>query len=334
MKVLVTGAAGFIGATLLQVLQQAGRLGSHPITQLAALDQQLPATMEGVLRIEGALQDAQVQARIAQFGADVCFHLAAVPGGAAEADPALSRRVNLDATLDLFELLAAQTASGGARRAPVVVYASTIAVHGSPLPDPVTPSTPTRPALIYGAHKRACEILLADYTRRGLLDGRSLRLPGIVARPRAPSGLVSAFMSDLLHALAAGESLSLPVGPQATAWWMSARRCAENLLHAATMDTSLDREGEAERVWPLPVLRLSIGQLVQTLSAMYRIDGQALVQYVPQERVEAVFGRYPVLDDSAARRLGLQDDGTAEQLVRRALAPYAHQAASPNCAKV
>ncbi|MFX5476595.1 NAD-dependent epimerase/dehydratase family protein, partial [Acinetobacter baumannii] len=86
-----------------------------------------------------------------------------------------SRRVNLDATLDLFNLLAEGRATGSAL--PVVVYASTIAVYGTPLPDPVTPATPTRPALIYGAHKRACEILLADATRRGVLDGRSLRLP-------------------------------------------------------------------------------------------------------------------------------------------------------------
>lgn len=320
MRVLVTGAGGFIGATLLQLLQQAGQVGNRRITRLAAMDRQLPPLSGEVERIEGELQDAQVQARLAQFGADLCFHLAAVPGGAAEADPVLSRRVNLDATLDLFDLLASGRAAGEAP--PVVVYASSIAVYGTPLPNPVTPATPTRPALIYGAHKRACEILLADATRRGRLDGRSLRLPGIVARPRVASGLVSAFMSELLHALAAGEPVSLPVSPQATAWWMSAQRCAENLLHAATMDPLLDTAGHSERTWALPVLRLSMQEVVDTLSALVGVDGRALVRYAPQEQVEAVFGRYPILDDGIARRLGLRDDGSPEALVRRALSPF------------
>jgi D-erythronate 2-dehydrogenase len=320
MRVLVTGAGGFIGATLLKLLLQQERVGAHSVTRIAAVDRCLPDGHAGLTRIEGDLQDALVQQQIADFGADLCFHLAAVPGGAAEADPALSRRVNLEATLDLFELLAQRPVATGV---PVVVYASTIAVYGASLPDPVTPATPVRPALIYGAHKLACEILLADYTRRGLLDGRSLRLPGIVARPRMGSGLVSAFMSDLLHALAAKESFTCPVGPRATAWWMSAQRCAENLVYAATMNPSLDTTGAAARVWPLPVLRLSIEELVDTLSAMYGIDGQALVHYAPQAQVEAVFGRYPVLDDSISRRLGLMDDGSPEELVRRAMQQFA-----------
>ncbi len=318
MRVLVTGAGGFIGSTLLAMLRQRGEVGGVRIAQLAALDRQLPGTMDDVVKIEGDLQEASVQASIARFGADLCFHLAALPGGAAEADPALSRRVNLDATLDLFEILGGCGAS--AARPPVVVYASTIAVYGRVLPDVVTPLTPSHPALIYGAHKRACEILLADATRRGLLDGRALRLPGIVARPRGPSGLASAFMSELLHALAAGERFTCPVSPQATAWWMSARCCAENLIHGAVMHPAHDAVGEQARVWQLPVLRLSMQEVVHAVADVMDVDGQALVSYAPQEHVEAVFGRYPVLDDGVARRLGFRDDGCVQQLIRHALA--------------
>ncbi len=311
MRVLVTGAGGFIGATLLQLLGEGDGIGGQTVTVIAAVDRQLPAAAPGVQNIAGDLGDAAVRARIADFAPQVCFHLAAVPGGAAEGDPATSRRVNLDATLDLFDLLGAMPRA----RPPVVVYASTIAVYGSDLPALVTDTTPLRPPLIYGAHKLACEIVLADHTRRGLLDGRSLRLPGIVARPRAPSGLASAFMSDLLHALSAGEPFTCPVGPQATAWWMSARRCAENLVHAAAMDPG----GDSRRAWPLPVLRLSIAEMVQTLSRTYGVDGERLVRYAPQPALEAVFGRYPELDDQPARALGLRDDGDAEALVQRAL---------------
>lgn len=312
MRVLITGAGGFIGATLLQLLGEGGGIGGRAVSAIAAVDRQFPAPMPGVLGMEGDLGDAQVRARIADFAPEVCFHLAAVPGGASEADPGMSRRVNLDATLDLFDLLGALPS----QRPPVVVYASTIAVYGSDLRECVTDSMPLRPPLIYGAHKLACEILLADYTRRGLLDGRALRLPGIVARPRAPSGLASAFMSDLLHALAAGQPFICPVSPDATAWWMSARRCAENLVHAAAMDPGTD----SRRAWPLPVLRLSMAEIVQTLSQVYGVDGQGLVRYAPQPQLEAIYGRYPPLDDQAARALGLRDDGSAEALVRRSLA--------------
>lgn len=251
---------------------------------------------------------------IRSFRPDVVFHLAAVPGGAAESNYALGKQVNLHATLGLFETLTEARTKGSA--APVVVYASTIAVYGTDLPELVMPETPLRPPLTYGAHKLACEILLADFSRRGLLDGRSIRLPGIVARPRSSSGLTSAFMSDLLHALAAGERFSCPVGPKATAWWMSAQRCAQNLMHASVMDVSA---ADAGRAWPLPVLRLAIEDVVQTLANLYGRDRIDLVQYAPQLNVEAVFGRYPELDDRAARELGLRDDETAEDLVHRAL---------------
>ena len=117
----------------------------------------------------------------------------------------------------------------------------------------------------YAAHKRMIEIAIEDLARRGEVDGRALRLPGIVARPREPNGLKSAFMSDLLHAYAAGESYACPVSPQATSWWMSARCCVENLLHAAELKSLLE-----ERVWQLPVLQLSVAQILEALAARFR----------------------------------------------------------------
>ncbi|WP_062364653.1 NAD-dependent epimerase/dehydratase family protein [Variovorax paradoxus] len=309
MRVLITGGGGFIGAHLADLLRERGELGGRRIEALALADQALPETA-GETAIRGDLTQPAVMAKVATFRPDVIFHLAAVPGGASEADYALGRRVNLDASLSLFEALAAS----GTR--PTVVYASSIAVYGTDLPDLVTPRTPLRPPLTYGAHKQVCEILLADFTRRGLLDGRSVRLPGIVARAKTSAGLSSAFMSDILHALKAGETFTCPVGPEATAWWMSAQRCAENLVHAAVMDASRADPGGA---WPLPVLRLSIGDIIDTCSARYGESRRGLVSFQPRPEVEAVFGRYPRLDDASARALGLRDDGSADDLVRRAL---------------
>ncbi|WPG41594.1 NAD-dependent epimerase/dehydratase family protein [Variovorax sp. EBFNA2] len=309
MRVLITGGGGFIGAHVADLLRERGELGGRCIEALALADQIL-SDRSGETAIRGDLTQPAVMAKVATFRPDLVFHLAAVPGGASEADYALGRRVNLDASLSLFEALAAS----GTR--PTVVYASSIAVYGSDLPDLVTPTTLLRPPLTYGAHKQVCEILLADFTRRGLLDGRSVRLPGIVARAKSSAGLSSAFMSDILHALKVDETFTCPVGPEATAWWMSARRCAENLAHAAVMDVS---HADSGRAWPMPVLRLSIRDIIDTCSARYGESRRALVSFQPRPDVEAVFGRYPHLDDASARGLGLRDDGSAEELVRRAL---------------
>ena len=309
MRVLVTGAGGFIGSRLVELLRARGRIGDKPISALALSDRRLADVPASALVLEGDLASALVLQRIADFQPELVFHLASVPGGAAEADYALGRRVNLDATLALFERLANRD------HPPVVVYASSIAVYGTGLPDVVTPETPLRPPLTYGAHKLACEILLADFSRRGLLDGRSIRLPGIVARPREPSGLASAFMSDLLHALRAGERFTCPVSAQATAWWMSAPCCAENIAQAAAMDVS---RADSARAWPLPVLRLSIAQVIDACARLFGNDRRDLVGFEPNEKLEAVFGRYPPLADTASRALGLRDDGSPENLIRRA----------------
>jgi nucleoside-diphosphate-sugar epimerase len=310
MKVLVTGAAGFIGRHLVELLRLRGRVGAQAVQALAVADQHLGDLPAGAVGLPGDLGSRPVRESVVGFAPDLVFHLAAVPGGAAEEDYALGRRVNLDATLALFECLARR------ERPPVVVYASSIAVYASGERGPITPLTPLRPPLTYGAHKLACEVLLADFSRRGLLDGRSLRLPGIVARPRAHSGLASAFMSELLHALANGERCRCPVSAQATAWWMSAWCCADNLLRGADLAVSGD---DGARAWPLPVLRLSIAQVVDALAQRYGQDRQALVEYAPQPALEAVFGRYPVLDDKASRALGLSDDGSPQALIANAL---------------
>jgi nucleoside-diphosphate-sugar epimerase len=296
-RYLVTGAAGFIGRALTRRFAGAG--------EWLRLDREIDHGGPG-RALRGDLADPATLREAAAFAPDVVFHLASAPGALAESDPALSRRVNLDASLNLFAALAA---SG---RRPSVVYASSVAVYGEAAQGRVSRDTPAAPATTYGAHKRMVEIALCDHVRRGELLGLALRLPGVVARPQA-SGFGSAFMSELPRAVAAGRRYVCSVSPGAVAWWMSAARAAENLMHAAGI--------EPTGVFQLPALRLSVGDVLEASLAIHGEDRRGLVTFEPDARIETVFGRFGELDAQAERKLGFCDDGDAQALLRAALNP-------------
>jgi nucleoside-diphosphate-sugar epimerase len=243
-------------------------------------------------------------------GPDCIFHLAAVPGGAAEADYDLGKRVNIDAAMRLID---------GVRNKPDqprLVICSSIAVFGSPLPALVDDDTPPSPALSYGAQKLMMEIYLSDLARRGEIDARCIRLPGIVARPRQAGGHISAYMSNIFHAIAAGEQFVCPVSKSAVAWFMSVTCVVDNLLHAARIDTSALHGG---RIWTLPALHLTMGELAAAIGSATCRNPEALVRYDPNEAIESQFGRYPPLRTPLADRIGFRHDGSAATMVRNAL---------------
>jgi nucleoside-diphosphate-sugar epimerase len=312
MRVLVTGANGFIGRALAARLLQPGALPGVEVTRLVLLDQAFdhPPTDARVQQLAGDIADPGVLRQALVDGVQFVFHLASVPGGLAERDYELGHRVNLLATHELFLQLREQATPA------VVVFASSIAVYGALMPDPVDEDTQANPHLSYGAHKLVGEMLLRDISRRGWIDGRALRLPGVVARPRGPSGLLSAYMSDILHALAAGEPCTCPVSAQAVSWWMSAACCVDNLLHAALVPAA---NLNAQRTWVLPVLRITMAELVDALVRRYGSDRRALLRYEPIAALEAAFGRYPPLLTPGAEAVGFRHDGSIDLLLQRAL---------------
>ncbi|VVN33210.1 D-erythronate dehydrogenase [Pseudomonas fluorescens] len=313
MRVLITGANGFVGSELVRCLLARGSLRGRVIRSLLVLDTDLQGVPDDprIRRHVGNITDAALMRRVLADGIDVVFHLVSVPGGAAEEHYELGYQVNLLASLELLDQLRNKT------QPPVLVYASSVAVYGGELPAKMNEQAELRPQLSYGTHKAMIERVVVDLCRRAEVDGRVLRLPGIVARPRAPNGLRSAFMSDVLHAVAEGIAYRCPVSPEATAWWMSVRCCVNNLIHAAEIDGAL----MTQRVWQLPVLHLSIAQVVDALAASYGQERRQLITYAADARLEALFGRMPPLKTPLARAAGFSHDGNAAALVRNSLNP-------------
>lgn len=318
MHILITGANGFVGQALVARLLSLPSLqpGMAPITRLTLMDLGFAAAASDarVQQLAGSITDTALVARAFEVPVDVVFHLASIPGGMAEREVVLGRQVNLDATVHLLEAARAQSAQGPA---PTFVFASTIAALGAPLPAAgVNDQTPCTPKLSYGAHKLIGEILVADYTRRQWIDGRSVRLSGIVARPAGPSGLLSAFMSDIIRELSAGRPFNCPVSADSTTWLMSVPCLIDNLLHAATMDGAALGDG---RVCTLPALHLSMADLARAVGQAYDVDVSGLVSWQSNPALEANFGRYPPLATPLAESAGFRHDGDAATLAQRAL---------------
>jgi nucleoside-diphosphate-sugar epimerase len=310
MRILVTGAGGFVGRALV------GRLIGGDTDQpreLLLIDRKLDGAQADpdVRAFEGDLGDRTLLERAIGRGVEWVFHLASVPGGTAERDFELGLKVNLESTVALLETL---RESGSVPR---YVFASTIGVYGVPMPDVIDDDTIPEPSLSYGAHKLIGEILAADYSRRGHIDGISLRLPGIVARPSEPSGMLSAFLSNMLREVAAGRAFTCPVSETGISWWMSRACLIENLLTAAVLPAD---QLARRRTYLLPVLRATMAEVVAAIGTVYGVDAGSLVKYEDDPRLRAQFASYPPLECPASIAAGFRSDGTVEALVRHALA--------------
>ncbi len=296
MRLAITGAGGFVGRKVVELALARSDCSSIVITDRSLPDAQADPRLHVV---QGDITDPELLDAILA-GADAVIHLAAVLGGAAEADPEASRRINLDATLDLIHR------TKGRR----FVLASTIAVYGKP-PPVIDDDTPCAPTLVYAMHKRMVEIALETAVRRGEIDAVALRIPGVVARPDVAKGLKSAFLSNLFHAVRQGRDFTMPVAPEGRSPIASVHTVAAALLHAAFT-------GRVERTsFALPALSPRFDALEAALRR--RFPAAAPVTYEPDPDLMAGFGMFGDLVSAEARRMGYPADQDLGELVERAI---------------
>lgn len=301
MRIVVTGAGGFIGRHVVAGLQ------GHDVIALDVDLQSIPDAAH-ITKVEGDLCNPAVIAAAFASGCDVVIHLATVPGGAAEANPALAKIVNVDGTMALIDA----AAKGG--NCPRFVFASSIAVFGKLPVTPVIDTIPAAPSQLYGAHKLMMENWISAQTRRGAIRGLSLRLPGIVARPPSSSGMKSAFLSDIVHAIASGDDFAMPVSENATSWLCSIDTAARNICHAALFEFD-------KSAWPTPILmpalRAKMSDYEDALRKRYT-NFASRIDYRSDPDLESVFGSHPEVSTPNAQRLGFIRDKDIIALVNAA----------------
>ncbi len=328
VHVVVTGGAGFLGSRLARELLAAGSLavaGGPPgeLARVTLIDQApVPADLaadERVTAIRGDLVDLFGPGHAgpgALAGADVIFHLAAAVSGECEADFDLGMRANLRAT----ESLLAACRSLGTR--PVVVYSSSVAVFGAseehPLPAVVLDDTLPNPQTSYGVQKFIGEQLLADYTRKGFLRGRAIRLMTISVRPGRPNAAASGFLSGIIREPLAGLRAACPVDPETEVALASPVKAMGGLMCAAT---SSDQAWGGRTAVSLPALTASVAGMAEALERVAGPGARALIDWVPDPVVARMFAAWParVRSDRAAR-LGLVPDPDVDSLIRLYLA--------------
>ena len=311
MKVVITGGGGFIGLRLARALLARGTLTQHPITRITLLDTAFAPNLPLDARLEfvkADIADAAVVERVVTPDTASIFHLAAVVSGGAEADFDLGMRVNLDAMRLLLER------ARRAKRPPRVVFASSVAAFGGDLPAVLDDSITPNPQTSYGMQKVVSEYLLSDYSRKGFMDGRSLRLPTIVVRPGKPNLAASSFASAIFREPLNGVACECPVGADTGIWMLSPRRVVEAFIHAHELPAEA---WGTRRVVNLPGITVSIKDGLDALARVAGSEVAKRVAWKPDARIQAIVKTWPVsFATPRALAMGFKADPDVETIIR------------------
>ena len=307
MKILVTGAAGFLGVRLIDALLQrdhgrpeAGAIVAADVARCPIADPRVEAQV-------GSIADPGFIRAILADDTGCIFHLAAVLSGQSEAEFDLGMQVNVDATRALLEACRSRT------RRPRFVFASSVAVFGGPLPDVVPEDMALRPESSYGTEKAIAELLVSDYSRRGYVDGISCRLPTVAIRPGKPNSALSSFVSGIIREPLAGIESLCPVPLDTRLWITSPATVTRNLVHASVLPTA---RLEGRRSVNLPGLCVTPGEMLASLERIGGREARALVRCEEDPAMMRVVCTWPgAFDVRRALALGFEIDRDIDGVV-------------------
>src|SRR6478752_9166781 len=269
-----------VGRKLTERLLRDGRLGKHDITRMTLQDVVAPTKPANasipISVVASDFADPGAAEPLIAHRPDVIFHLAAIVSGEAEAEFDKGYRINLDGTRHLIDAI--RHIGGGYK--PRLVFTSSIAVFGAPFPEKIGDEFFHTPLTSYGTQKSICELLINDYTRKGLLDGISIRLPTICVRPGKPNKAASGFFSNIIREPLAGEEAVLPVSEDVRHWHASPKSAVGFLVHAATLDQNALG---GRRALTMPGVSATVGEMIESLRRIAGAEAVELIRRVPDE---------------------------------------------------
>ncbi|MEL7154793.1 MAG: D-erythronate dehydrogenase [Pseudomonadota bacterium] len=310
MDILILGGGGFLGQKLAKALAARERLRDRFIGRLVLADLVEPPSVEADFDVETLALDVTDRdaVREACKNMDVIYHLAAIVSGQAEAEFDLGVDVNLMGSLNVFE---GARDDGGC---PVVVFTSSVVVYGGEVPDPIEDWTALNPQTSYGTQKAAAELLLNDYSRKGFLDGRGVRLPTISIRPGKPNAAASGFMSSIFREPLQGQGSNCPVSEDYPIWHSAPRTVIENLVHAA--EVQAEDLGQ-NRCFALPGRTDTVCEMIDAMGRVAGPDPASRITWNADPAVTAVVGSWRAhLNPAKALALGFRADASFEDSVR------------------
>lgn len=312
-RILILGGGGMIGQKLALRLAAEGWQGQAAeviLHDIAFPPEGAPAAQ----RITGSITDPDAAGPLAKLRPDVIFHLASIVSGEAEQDFDKGWAVNMFPTWNLLNALRAEhDASGGSYR-PRLVFSSSIAVFGAPFPDKIDDTFLAAPLTSYGAQKMCCEMMVSDFSRKGFVEGISIRLPTICVRPGKPNKAASGFFSGIIREPLNGQEAILPVPDTVRHWAASPRSAIGFLVHAGSMD--LTPLGD-RRSLNMPGLSCTVAEQIEALGTIAGAETVSRIRSVPDPAVMQIVAGWPRdFDTARATALGFTAETEFDEIIR------------------